>query len=258
MSHIHEGRFIAAACALALAACLLPLDSLDGAAGFAAATPQKNKKKGEPPAARAPLVEERGKFRVLVDGKDAGSEEFEIRSDGGGWVARGTAEVALGEGASSKVTGKLELGPDAAPLRYEWSTTAPKKAAASVVFTGNVATTELRLEGASPYTQEFRFESPHVLILDNNMYHQYAILARLYDWEHKEPKTYSVLIPQDLTPGSVLVEYAGPQVVEGQKLEMIRVRSADLEVELYCEGARLVRIVSPASKAEIIREPAGK
>jgi hypothetical protein len=224
-----------------------------------AAHNQKAKNKPAPAAAPASvLVEERGKFRVLVDGKAAGSEEFDIRPSGGRWIVHGNAEVSSGEGGTAKVTGKLELAPDGAPLRYEWTASAPKKAGATIVFEGSVAKMELRLEGAAPYSQEFSFESPHVLILDNNMYDHYAILARLYDWERKEPKTYSVLIPQDLTPGTVLVEYGGAQVVEGQKFELLRVRSTDLEIQLYCDNGRLMRIEVPASKAVVIREAAAK
>ena len=248
MSTMHREKTAAAACAFLLALCA----GLPGARGAAAGS-QKNKKKAEASEGRTLLVEERGKFRVVVDGKDAGSEDFEIRPEGQGWVARGTAEITA-EGGTAKVTGKLELTGDGTPAHYEWTTTAPKPAAASIAFRGGVATMELRLAGAAPYTQEFRFETPNVLILDNNMYHQYAILARLYDWEHKEPKTYPVLIPQDLTPGSVQVEYAGQQALEGIKTDVLRVRSTDLEVQLYCENGRLLKIESPGSKAEIIRE----
>jgi len=203
------------------------------------------------------FVEEHGTFQITLDGQPAGTEEFEIRPGAGEWTARGSAEVPGENGATSKVTGKLELAPDGAPLRYDWTASSPRKAAATIVFEGTKAKMELRMDGATgPYTQEFNFPAPPVVILDNNMYHQYAILAHIYDWEHKEPKTYAVLIPQDLTPGSITVEYAGPQAVNGQKLEMLRVKSADLEVELYCDGAerKLMRLEVPAAKVVIVRQ----
>ncbi len=224
---------------------------------FPAAAQSKKEKKGEnPPATAAPsvFVEEKGKFRILVDGQPAGSEEFQISPSGKDWLARGVAEVPSPNGGTIKVTGKLELSPDGTPQHYDWSATTPKKASASIEFHGGTAKMELRLEGNAPFTQEFNFDSPRVIILDNNLYHHFAILARLYDWKGKSPQTYPVLIPQDTTPGTILVEYGGPRVIEGVKLEMLRVRSADLEIELYCDGARLVRVSVPSSKVEIVRE----
>lgn len=221
---------------------------------------QKSKDK-KPPAEAALLSADQGTFQILVDGQAAGTEEFEIKSSGGEWTARGTAEVAAEGGAKSRVTGKLQLTPDGAPRRYEWTTSAPRKAAAAVVFNGGVATMELRLEGASPYSQDFDFKTPAVVVLDNNMYHHFIILAQLYDWDHKEPKTFPVLIPQDMTPGSVTVEYGGEQVMDGQKVDVLRVRSQDLELELYCEPSpqhRLLKLAVPSAKAEVVRQAAKK
>lgn len=216
------------------------------------------KKSAKTPAvapAAAPLVEEKGRFKVLVDGQPMATEEFQISSAGGEWHARGSADVPAASGGTTRVTGKLDLAPDGAPLRYEWSASTPKKASATIEFRGATAQMELRLEGTAPFNQDFSFDSPRVVILDNNLYHHYAILARLYDWKAKGPQSFSVFIPQDTTPGVVLVEYVGPKVVEGVQLEMLRVRSADNEIELYCDGSsRLMRISVPSSKVDIIRE----
>ena len=218
----------------------------------------KDRKAPKTPAA-APadslLVEEKGRFKVLVDGQPMATEEFQISSAGGDWHARGSADVPAASGGTTRVTGKLDLAADGAPLRYDWSASTPKKASATIEFHGNTAQMELRLEGAAPFNQDFSFDSPRVVILDNNLYHHYAILARLYDWKSKGPQSFTVFIPQDTTPGVVLVEYVGPKVVEGVQLEMLRVRSADNEIELYCDNSsRLMRISVPSSKVEIIRE----
>ncbi len=217
----------------------------------------KNKKPAEPGV----LVEDRGTLQIQVDGQPAGSEEFEIHESGGEWTARGTADIPGENGGTARVTGRMTLAADGAPLRYEWTATSPKKAAAVIEFQGTLAKMELRLEGAAPYTQEFQFNAPPVVILDNNMYHQYAILARLYDWEHKEAKTYAVLIPQDLTPGTVTAEYGGQQVVDGQRLDVLRVHTSDLEIDVFCDPAqheRLVRLEVPSAKAVILRQGAKK
>ena len=199
------------------------------------------------------LVPDKGKFRILVGGQEQGKEEFEISLSGGNWIAHGNSEIQTAQGATH-VTGTLTLKPDGTPVRYEWSTQGPKKASASIAFDGTTATSELHMEGTRPFTQQFTFPSPRVVVLDNNLYHQYAVLARLYNWQDKGVQTFSVLVPQELTPGTVSVESLGKQEVDGAKLEELRVKTEDLEVDLYLDAQRLVRILVPSANAEVIRE----
>src|SRR2546429_4276711 len=45
-----------------------------------------------------------------------------------------------------------------------------------------------------PYTTLFRsFNSPLIAVLDNNLYHQYAVLARIYDWSKRSEEHTSEL-----------------------------------------------------------------
>jgi hypothetical protein len=189
----------------------------------------------------------------LVNGQQTGKEEFEIGPSGENWIAHGNTEIQTSHGAS-QVKGTLELRPDGTPLHYEWSTTGAKKAGSTIVFNGATASVELRLEGMRPFTQQFTFSSPRVAILDNNLYYQYAVLARLYDWTQKGAQTFSVLVPQEMTPGTITVESLGKQEVAGAKLEELRVKTEDLEIDLFLDGQRLVRLVSPSANAEILRE----
>lgn len=198
---------------------------------------------------------DRGKFRILVNGVQAGEETFDLGKDGSNWVAHG-ATVIKSPAGETRVTGNLVLQPDGTPVRYQWSTQGGKnKAAASVVFDGPTVTIDLRVEGKRPYKQQFTFASPNVVILDNNLYDQFGVLARVYDWKLKGQQTFPVLIPQELTPGSVTVDSLGQQDAgNGKKLEELQVKTADLEVDLFLDGKKLVRIVSPSTNAEIDRE----
>jgi hypothetical protein len=205
-------------------------------------------------AAGAAFAPDKGKFKILVSGQQAGTEEFALSASAGNWIAHGNAEMLTPQG-TAKVNGTLELRPDGVPVRYDWSMQGAKKAGSTIVFNGSTASVELRLEGARPYTQQFTFNSDRVVVLDNNMYDQYAILARLYDWDKKGAQTFSVIVPQEMTPGSVTVESLGKQDSgNGAKLEELRVKTEDLEIDLFLDGQRLVRLVSPSANAEIIRE----
>lgn len=204
-------------------------------------------------APAAAFEPEKGRFRIVVNGQQVGSEDFEIAANGANWVARGVTDLQSPNGATH-VSGTLELRPDATPIRYDWSTQGAKKASAAVTFDGLTATIELHLENAKPFTQQFTFTSPKIAVLDNNLNYQFAVLARLYDWNKKGPQNFSVLVPQELTPGTATVESLGKQDSGGKSLEELRVKTEDNEIDLYLDGPRLVRVAVPSAKAEIIRE----
>jgi hypothetical protein len=199
------------------------------------------------------LAPDKGKFKILVNGQPAGKEEFEISSSGGNWLAHGNSEIQTPQGAT-KITGSLTTRADGTPEHYDWSTQGAKKASAAIAFNADVATAELHMDGARPYTQQFTFNSPNVVILDDNMYHQYQILANLYDMDKKGAQTFAVLVPQELTPGNVTVEWLGKQDVDNKKMEAMRVRTEDNEIDLYLDGSKLMRLVAPAANAEVIRD----
>jgi hypothetical protein len=226
---------------------------ITGAALPAAAQAQKVPEKAATPG---DFVADKGRFRILLDGQPVGTEEFEIAPAGKDWVARGTTTLRAPDSEPAEVHATLRLAADGAPLAYEWSAKAQKKASAAIEFHDGVAKVSLNLEGAtSPFVQELKFDSPRIVVLDNNVYHHYAILVRLYNWTTRGQQNFPVLIPQDMTPGNIAVEDAGPQQVEGAMLELLRVKTADLEVQLYLDSSRrLVRITAPASKVVVTRE----
>lgn len=199
------------------------------------------------------LQPDKGTFRIAVNGQTVGKESFEITSGGSNWTARSTTEIQAAN-APVHVSGTLVLHADGTPAHYEWATQGAKKASATVDFNGTVATIELHAGNARPFTQQFTFPSARIVVLDNNLYDQYEVLAQLYDWNKKGPQTFSVLVPQELTPGTVTVESMGKQDVDGKNLEELRVTTSDNEVDLYLDGSRLLRISVPSANAEITRE----
>ncbi|HUJ30639.1 MAG TPA: hypothetical protein VLY23_05120 [Candidatus Acidoferrum sp.] len=196
---------------------------------------------------------DKGTFDILVNGKPAGKEDFEISPSGGNWIVRGTASIQAANSVT-RVTGTLELQPDGTPLHYEWSTEGDKHASSTVTFDGRTASVEPHIPGAYPYSQQFTFNSQPIVVLDNNLYDQYAVLARLYDRSKKGVQTFSVLVPQEITGGPVTVESLGNQDAGGKKLEQLRVKTEGNELNLFLDGQRLMRITVPGANAEIVRE----
>jgi hypothetical protein len=64
-----------------------------------------------------------------------------------------------------------------------------------------------------------------------------------------------VLIPQELTPGSVSVESTGTVTANGKPYDGLRVTTSDLEVLLYLDANhRLIRLEVPAAKVAVVRD----
>jgi hypothetical protein len=201
------------------------------------------------------LVADKGKFVIKLDGKTVGHEEFEISPSEGGWVAKGTTEIKPDQGPSEKITGTLVLQPNGAPISYAWSAQTEKRNSARILFANGVAKISLEMQGAKPYEQDVTFNTALVAILDNNLYHQYAVLARVYDWSKRGEQSFPVLIPQELTPGSITVKYTGASKEGGTSYEGLRVTTSDLEVLLVLDAShKLIRLEVPAAKVAVIRE----
>ena len=212
-------------------------------------------KKGAAASGATVFAQDKGKFTIKLDGQTVGHEEFEIAPSGGGWTAKGIASINAPGSAASKITGTLTLQPDGAPIAYEWTAQAEKTNGAHVIFTNGIAQITLQMQGAHPYDQTFSFGTPLVAILDNNLYHQYAVLARIYDWSKRGAQTLPVLIPQELTPGSITVESTGSASADGKTYEGLKVTTSDLEILLLLDGNhRLMRLEVPSAKVSVVRE----
>lgn len=205
----------------------------------------------------SPLFQsDKGRFSLLLEGKSIGHEEFEIAPSGAGWTARGTTSLKTEKGADTKVTGTLTLAPDGSPVAYDWTSQAEKSSGAHVLFANGIAKITLEMQGSRPFEQDLSFGAQRIAVLDNNLYHQYAVLARLYDWTQGGSQQLPVLIPQELTPGTVSLESSGSRTVEGKGYECLRVTTSDLEILLLLDAKRkLMRIEVPSAKVSVVREP---
>jgi hypothetical protein len=220
--------------------------ALCAALGFAA------QKKSSPASV---LSEDKGKLTIQLNGQSVGHEEFEISRSGGGWTAKGVTDLKTPEGAATKITGKLVLEPDGSPVSYDWTAQAEKTNGAHILFANGVAKITLEMQGARPFEQDLSFGAPLVAVLDNNLYHQYALLARIYDWSKRGRQTFPVLIPQELTPGSISAESTGSASAGGKSYEGLKITTSDLEILLLLDSNhRLMRIEVPAANVSVVRD----
>jgi hypothetical protein len=201
------------------------------------------------------FAQDKGKLTIKLEGQTVGHEEFEITPAAGTWLAKGIADIKPSESTASKVSGSLTLLPDGAPVSYEWTSQAEKTNSANILFANGIAKMTLQMQGAHPFDQTFTFGTPLIAVLDNNLYHQYAVLARVYDWSKRGPQTFPVFIPQELMPGTITAESTGSATLDGKPYEGFRVSTTDLEVDLYLDSNhRLMRLEVPAAKVSVIRD----
>src|SRR5882762_8458748 len=201
------------------------------------------------------FVQDKGKLTIKLDGQTVGHEDFEIAPSGAGWRAKGTAEIKPPESPASKISGTLTLQPDGSPISYEWTAQAEKTNGAHILFANGIAKITLEMQGARPFEQTLSFNTPLVAVLDNNLYHQYAVLARVYDWSKRGAQSLPVLIPQELTPGTITVESTGSATADGKTYEGLKITTSDLEILLLLDSNhRLMRLEVPAAKVSVIRE----
>ena len=201
------------------------------------------------------ITQDKGKFTIQLDGQTVGHEEFEISASPTGWAAQGTTELKVPDSPAARVTGTLKLQPDGAPISYEWISRAEKTNGAHIAFANGVAKITLQMQGARPFEQDMTFGTPLIAVLDNNLYYQYGVLARVYDWSKRGTQNLPVLIPQELTPGSVSVESTGSVSAQGKSYDGLRVTTSDLEVLLFLDANhRLMRLEVPAAKVSVTRD----
>jgi phage baseplate assembly protein gpV len=201
------------------------------------------------------FAQDKGRFTIQLDGQTVGHEEFEISPSGGGWAAQGTTDLKVPDSPASRVTGTLTLQADGAPISYEWSSHAEKTNGARILFANGVAKITLQMQGARPFEQDMTFNTPLIAVLDNNLYYQYGVLARVYDWSKRGAQNLPVLIPQELTPGSVTVDSTGSVSAKGKSYDGLRVTTSDVEVLLYLDSNhRLMRLEVPAAKVSVVRD----
>jgi hypothetical protein len=206
-------------------------------------------------AATTIFTPDKGKLTIQLEGQTVGNEQFELSQAGNDWVAKGITEITLPGSSATRVSGTLKLQADGAPISYEWTSHADKTNGAHIAFSNGVAKITLEMQGARPYEQDLTFNAPLIAVLDNNLYHQYELLARMYDWSKRGTQTFPVLIPQDLTPGSISVEATGSTTRDGKSYEGLRVNTSDLEVQLMLDAnRRLMRLEVPSAKVSVVRE----
>jgi len=122
-----------------------------------------------------------------------------------------------------------------------------------VAYQDGKAVIEYKLDRGSDRA-EYSFGTPQVAILDNNVFHHFIFLIRHYDFAKSGSQQIPIFVPQDVTPGTIAVADRGVENRQGKKWRHMTASTSDLEIHLWLEGERLVKIAVPAANVEVVRE----
>lgn len=199
----------------------------------------------QPPAQ---IQRQEGILQIILAGETIGTEHYRITRAGNDWQVQADIRLTIGD-IPIRQTTTLIISSAGEPQSYEWRMTEPLKKFVRVVFVEGRATVTYPLPNGQEDRQEFNFNTGRVAVLDNNAFHLFALLARLYDFSRGGQQTIPVLVPQSVQPGSALVEAKGAESLEikGQRIlaQRLSIVTADNQIELWLgEKGELLRLVA--------------
>jgi len=200
----------------------------------------------------------KGRLRILRQGQLIGSERYEVVTTATEVQTRGELELTV-EHTTVRQSASLLLSADLAPRHYELKVEQPEATWRRINFSGTSATARYPLGEGKEDEQVFEFGAGRVAIL--GLYHDFALLARLYDLSKGGAQSIRVFVPWSLQPGEALVELKGveKQSVGGreQSVRQFLITTEDSQVLLWVtEGGQFVRLLAPLEGVEVLPEPA--
>ena len=195
---------------------------------------------------------DKGVLRILANGQQIGTERFEIVATGDGYKASGELRLKMPNGQDANETSVLMLNKDLILTSYTRDQKSPKKAGIKAEFNQGRATAHYDTpEGKN--TMEF-FMEPGVVVLDTNFFHHFFLLLQRYQPDKTKAQNVNVFIPQEATPGMLLLESLGKE--NGH--DKWRAKT-EVEILIWSDGnGHLVKLAVPSAKVEVVREEAKK
>ena len=219
----------------------------------------KSKLDGSPPVSSGRT--EQGKFKIFFNGEQIGEEKFQILDDGSNFKA--SAEIHLTverekEKITFRINPSLQFTGLFEPITYQVVQEAgPNKTKARINF--KPGRSEVVYEtGQGEDSREIELK-PDVVVLDDNVFHHYILLAKRYDFLKGGLQEFAAFIPQQFLAGTISVDDKGFERVtlndKTLSLQHLFVDSGELQFSLWLnERHELLKISVPKSNVEVVRE----
>ncbi len=221
----------------------------------------QTKQKAVEPSSSTYRGNDQGRFKILFNGEQIGEETFQIMADGSNFKA--LAEIHLTverekDKATFIIKPLLQFKKTFEPISYQViQESGPNRMKAQVNF--KPGKSEAIYETAQEKDPRQIELSPDVLVLDDNVFHHYILLAKRYDFAKGGVQEFSAFIPQQFLAGSISIADKGMEkvVMGGSTLSLqhLFVDSGELQFSLWLnERHELLKISVPKSNVDVERE----
>ncbi|MGH9427167.1 MAG: hypothetical protein ACRD2L_12795 [Terriglobia bacterium] len=219
---------------------------------------------GKKSGSAAPLLysgNESGAFRIYFSGAEIGQEKFQITESGQSVKASAETRLTIErdkEKVSFLIRPVLEFNRFFEPVSYEIvQESGLNKTKARVTFRGPMSDAVYE-NGKETDTRQIDLQKD-VLVLDDNVFHQYIILAKRYDFARGGIQEFSAFVPQQFIAGGVSVSDKGMEAVQvlsqTLKLQHLLVDTGELQISLWLDDRHNLRkLAVPKSGVEVVRE----
>jgi|WetSurMetagenome_2_1015567.scaffolds.fasta_scaffold43349_2 hypothetical protein len=203
---------------------------------------------------------EESQFSINIAGKEVGKEKFTILTSAENISSSSILEFQENGKKGHKMRIETQLTTDAqfVPKAYQLKTdTDGQKGSIRGTFAPAEAMFEISGSGAP--RKSGLLVGDHYQILDSNVFHHYAFIARAFDYNGNEKsQSFEVVVPQELDRGVLKVSNAGMEKTslrgKTKNLYHLKADSGQLMLDLWVDEQRILhKIEIPAKKIEIIR-----
>ena len=197
-------------------------------------------------------------FRVFVRGTDTGIEEVTVLESADGWTLRG----------SGKLRAPVNLAMDFWEARYDRSwkpieltinlTESTKKWTVHTLFNGTTASSDITQEGQ--IQRRTSTVAADTIVLPNLIFGAYEALAARLAVEKVGSQLQVFIAPQDALPATIQGVTDETIKVPGRLIAARRWKlhmgggAAKLEMEVWTEGSRLLRLDIPTQMLSVMRD----
>jgi hypothetical protein len=200
-----------------------------------------------------------GTYKVLIDGKSAGVERFEIVSAPGSHTIKSTAEMQVRGGVQKIITSTQVRNQRMTRYTLEISEGAKTQ---NYVFDFNRGTARIAIEIDGRKTERTRRLSESIIPLDKNVWHHYLLLVQNYDLAQGGRQRLRIFIPQAafaeyvaLVELKETISYNFGQVKKKANRFSIIIGEG-FEVKLIAdEGGQPLSIEIPSEDTKVLLEP---
>jgi pimeloyl-ACP methyl ester carboxylesterase len=197
-------------------------------------------------------------FRVFVRGAEAGIEEVTVMESPGGWTLRGSGKMRA---AANFAVDYWEMRYDSAWKPVELTVNFTEKGVQwtiHTIFSGTTASSDITQAGQTQ--RRTSTVAPNTIVLPNLIFGAYEALAARVAGEKPGAQLEAFIAPQDAVPVTLnnvteeTIEVPGRKITAQRWRLLIGGVAPKVEMDLWIEGSRLLRVDVPAQMVSVVRD----